>query len=637
IAEKNDYLQITSPALWSLDDFATWCGSCEVLEGSKVKIVDHMKKRLEKTKSNIYIKDDMRKKATDLYEDFQRCWIEPENCLSTGRSTVCLSFSLVSYGTLGTVCYRCWTKKWKFTKTTADFFQELSIQYQTKKQLELVENQKVIELAEIERMKVTQLKNNTESVMKIHQHVADGFVEFSKEMNRIKKRILEDSESNSSDIEDTTSIKDGETTSTKRAKLSDQISINSDFTFESIESTNYDFGLGNYKEGTEIDPDLSFQETDEDLTMPASERFFNDDTWRHPLRPEVWGIIHCGFKIAKLGWCSTDDYAEIQRLTRRATVSSCSEIISKLLKFKSLDSLEKSLKEIQLLNNFNDIIKEDSRKLILDELKTSDILFPLKDPFENFFIKILSIFQWDIFPDDSVIQQPNVSESNYGSYMIHPFLKCALFGMEKFLYYHAGEIALSSVKSCRERRKCNTLFEQKADGIFFTRLKKSFIEIGHLEMSGGYGHKDFSRSTWDGCCKLPIGNAYMLEEIGERFRGASCETFSKISVFSLHTYENRIELWRMYVPSCGVLQYERTHRATVPICFEDERKCIFDFVVVLWDLRCWLQEVTEVIYKLREEHNDSDVNASNLSSDILPPHPFTPQKDIHKKVSQPLM
>ncbi|CAG8598907.1 11844_t:CDS:10 [Diversispora eburnea] len=333
-------------------------------------------------------------------------------------------------------------------------------------------------------------------------------------------------------------------------------SINLDFSFGSIESANYDIGLGSYEEGTEINPDLSFQETDEDLTVPVSEQPFREDIWGqwklgsgkiitdllaksankkgHPLRPEVWGIARCGFKIAKPSWCSTDDYAEIQRFTRRSTIS----------------------------NN------------------------------------------------DSAIQQQNISESDYGGYIIHPSLKCMLSGLEK-------------IKSCRERRRCNTLFEQKADGIFVVRLKKSFVEVGHLEMSGGHGHRDFSRSTWDGCCKLPIGNAYMLEEIGERFRGASCETFSKI--------KNRIELWRMHVPSRGVLQYERTHRATVPICFEDERKCIFDFVVVLWDLRCWLLEVTNVIYKLREEHNDSDVNVSNLSSGILPLHPFIPQKDKHKK------
>ncbi|EXX64969.1 hypothetical protein RirG_137810 [Rhizophagus irregularis DAOM 197198w] len=178
--------------------------------------------------------------------------------------------------------------------------------------------------------------------------------------------------------------------------------------------------------------------------------------------------------------------------------------------------------------------------------------------------------------------------------------------------------------------QCITSFEQKADGVFLVRLKKSIIEVGHLEMSGGYAHKDLPRSTWDGCCKLPIGNSYMLEEIGERFREASTETFSKLSVFSIHTYANRIELWRMHVPSCGVLQYERTHKTVVPICFEEERKCFFDFVIVLWDLRCWLLEVAEVIYKLQEEHNDSDTNVSNLSG-ILPSHPFTPQKEKHKK------
>ncbi|CAG8697756.1 1269_t:CDS:2, partial [Ambispora gerdemannii] len=142
----------------------------------------------------------------------------------------------------------------------------------------------------------------------------------------------------------------------------------------------------------------------------------------------------------------------------------------------------------------------------------------------------------DVFPEYSVLQQSDVSESDYGGYVIHPSLKSMLFSLEKSLHYHIGEIILSSVKSCRERRKCITSFEQKADGVFLVRLKKSTVEVGHLEMSGGYGHKYLPRSTWDGFCKLPIGNAYMLEEVGERFRGASCETFSRISAFSLHTY-----------------------------------------------------------------------------------------------------
>ena len=103
-------------------------------------------------------------------------------------------------------------------------------------------------------------------------------------------------------------------------------------------------------------------------------------------------------------------------------------------------------------------------------------------------------------------------------------------------FYLRGEVILSSVKSCRSRRKCTSSYEQKSDGVFTVKLRKSLMEVGHLEMSGGYGHKDIPRSTWDGCCKLPIGNSYMLEEIGEQFRGGSPETFSKLRVFSLHTY-----------------------------------------------------------------------------------------------------
>ncbi|CAH1765478.1 11864_t:CDS:10, partial [Entrophospora sp. SA101] len=129
----------------------------------------------------------------------------------------------------------------------------------------------------------------------------------------------------------------------------------------------------------------------------------------------------------------------------------------------------------------------------------------------------------DVFPEYSIMQQSNISESDYGGYVIHLSLKITYEFANLDTLYLRGEIILSSVKACRERRKCVTSFEQKADGVFSVRLKKSSIEVGHLEISGGYGDKDLPRSTWDGCCKLPIGNAYMLEEIGERFRGASLQ------------------------------------------------------------------------------------------------------------------
>jgi len=107
---------------------------------------------------------------------------------------------------------------------------------------------------------------------------------------------------------------------------------------------------------------------------------------RHPLRPEVWGIVRCGFKIAKPKWCNSEDYSEIQEYTRRATVSHRPETISKLLKLNSIESLGLGIEEIRLANSIIKVIKakEDNKKLFLEKL---NITYPLQDPFTNFFIK----------------------------------------------------------------------------------------------------------------------------------------------------------------------------------------------------------------------------------------------------------
>ncbi|CAJ0913703.1 7689_t:CDS:2, partial [Entrophospora sp. SA101] len=224
------------------------------------------------------------------------------------------------------------------------------------------------------------------------------------------------------------------------------------------------------------------------------------------------------------------------------------------------------------------------------------------------------------------MQQIGVSEASYGSYIIHPCIIELLSGLEDHLLYEPGEVVLSSIKSCCKRRKCKP-FEQKADGIFLTRLKRSFIDIGHLEMSGGHGHHEVPRSTWDGCCKGPLGNMYMLEEIGERYRKASSKSFASTCVFFVHTYEEKIELWQMYNHTRGILQWERTHKATVPICYEEQKKYIFDFVVLLWELKEGLINTTRMINQLQDEDNDG---ISDLSG-RLPAHPSRPIKEQHKK------
>ncbi|CAI2185706.1 1908_t:CDS:2 [Funneliformis geosporum] len=57
----------------------------------------------------------------------------------------------------------------------------------------------------------------------------------------------------------------------------------------------------------------------------------------------------------------------------------------------------------------------------------------------------------------------------------------------------------------------------------------------HLLMSGD-GHCEITRYTWDGCCKGPLGNIYMLEEIvGERYRRATPKSFANTRFF-VHTH-----------------------------------------------------------------------------------------------------
>ncbi|CAG8445055.1 9465_t:CDS:2 [Funneliformis mosseae] len=147
--------------LWNLDDFVSWCGSCEKLKGDKVKILDHIKKRLEKTDNNKLIKEDIRQKAKDLRKEFQD-YMHHEVTVS---------------------CFCCYKSEevMEIWTEPGDYRAKVAID----------KNEKVIELAEIERIKVSQLRNNAEAVSKIHQCVSDSFMEFSNETIRIPKRTLE--------------------------------------------------------------------------------------------------------------------------------------------------------------------------------------------------------------------------------------------------------------------------------------------------------------------------------------------------------------------------------------------------------------------------------------------------------------
>ncbi|PKK72976.1 hypothetical protein RhiirC2_776585 [Rhizophagus irregularis] len=256
--------------------------------------------------------------------------------------------------------------------------------------------------------------------------------------------------------------------------------------------------------------------------------------------------------------------------------------IIELLKIKSLKSLGleiiKFKRDKLKAHLLKDVTSQNSSEedLILENIKITCSILDSEDPFTAFF-----------YEKDSVMQQLDVSEANYRGYLIHSCLKKILIGLEDLLFKE--EVILSSVKFCRSRQKCTNSYEQKSDGVFTVKLRKLLIKVNHLEMSGGYRHKDIPRSTWDGCCKLPISNSYMLQEIGEQFQ--------------------RIAL------NCG-----KCITRPVVFCNTNDHSL---------DTQCGLLETSNTIFQLRDEHNDNLFESSKLFRS-LPVYPFTPNKDRHK-------
>ncbi|CAH1768670.1 11725_t:CDS:2, partial [Entrophospora sp. SA101] len=197
------------------------------------------------------------------------------------------------------------------------------------------------------------------------------------------------------------------------------------------------------------------------------------------------------------------------------------------------------------------------------------------------------------------------------------------------LIYKPGEIALSSIESYRKRKK-ESDYEQKSDGVFLMCLKNHYIEIGHVEISGGYGCIDKPRSTWDHL-KGAVGNIYMLGDLSYCYKKASYRTFSKIQVSFLHGLDNHLELWRMSNPASGVLIFERTHKVVVPIDWDNQQIYFFNFIKLLWDLKLCLLDTIESIKKLHEENlaNMFEENYRPLHG-RLPMHSLTPCKEQHR-------
>ncbi|CAJ0639825.1 169_t:CDS:2 [Entrophospora sp. SA101] len=196
---------------------------------------------------------------------------------------------------------------------------------------------------------------------------------------------------------------------------------------------------------------------------------------------ECWGVIRCGLNISRPKWCTKTVYNEIQQICKRRIPYKSPGILKDLVKLNNTNELENKLKSINQR---------------------------LEDPITTFSIEILIYLFEFVYPDGTIIQRGNISESTYRLYVIDMCLMKLLSGLQADLIYKPGEIALSSIESYRRRKK-ESYYEQKSDGVFLLCLKNHYIEIGHVEISGGYGCIDKPRSTWDHL-KGAVGNFYML-------------------------------------------------------------------------------------------------------------------------------
>ncbi|CAG8612946.1 15627_t:CDS:10, partial [Funneliformis caledonium] len=166
-------------------------------------------------------------------------------------------------------------------------------------------------------------------------------------------------------------------------------------------------------------------------SVPVYEHLFDKNTWKK------WKLKSDAI-VADLLDQFVYKKGHPLRYTRRATISNHTETISSLQRQRSLESLGQSIEEIRLLNNIHEIVKdEDVRKLLLESLKCVP----------------------GVFCDTTI--------------------RCIGIRLRRLRY-------TSFTASCNfQFREEHTL----------SYLKRSTIEVGHLEMSGGYRHKDLPRST----------------------------------------------------------------------------------------------------------------------------------------------
>ncbi|CAJ0855233.1 15324_t:CDS:2 [Entrophospora sp. SA101] len=123
---------------------------------------------------------------------------------------------------------------------------------------------------------------------------------------------------------------------------------------------------------------------------------------------ECWGVIRCGLNISRPKWCTKTVYNEIQQICKRRIPYKSPGILKDLVKLNNTNELENKLKSINQR---------------------------LEDPITTFSIEILIYLFEFVYPDGTIIQRGNISESTYRLYVIDMCLMKLLSGLQADLIY----------------------------------------------------------------------------------------------------------------------------------------------------------------------------------------------------------
>ncbi|KAG0822793.1 hypothetical protein G6F16_011166 [Rhizopus arrhizus] len=200
-------------------------------------------------------------------------------------------------------------------------------------------------------------------------------------------------------------------------------------------------------------------------------------------------------------------------------------------------------------------------------------------------------------------------ESIFNDLYIYPYLKItanALFITREKSQpeFTVGEISLKAMSTQLDSVGLNRddAGQYKADGVI-KLYGIHCLEILLLETSFHFGCTDRSKVSFDHHKGL-FGALSMLKTIADTFYFASIKQFGQMKVFFVHAAEKNIYLWSLRYEHEG-RAYELWLEKTLHLQpeFEKQNEELPNVINFYWSMKCLLEETTDTMLKLQEEHN----------------------------------